>query len=140
MSENNQYLNVFTNNKTAKRLKISDLNIASRAKRGSILIKKTKTVNYIITHALLTGIKDELNLKSDSEIKTLKNSDIPIMDLNSTGSVLSKYNIDDIFKTPSLISFLKNKKTEKEKEKEEIESETKIQELTIDDFIDDFKL
>ena len=140
INENNQYLNIFTNNKTAKRLKISDLNIASRAKRGSMLIKKTKTVSYTIEHALLTNMKDELKIKSDSEIKIIKNADIPIMDLNSTGSAISKYNIDNVFIAPRLITFLKSKRVEKENLDVEEEKEDIIKEMTIDDFIDDFKL
>ncbi len=140
INENNQYLNVFTNNKTAKRLKISDLNIASRVKRGSMLIKKTKTVSYTIEHALLTNMKDELKIKSDSEIKIIKNADIPIMDLNSTGSAISKYGIDNVFIAPKLITFLKSKRVEKENGDVEERKEDVIKEMTIDDFIDDFKL
>ena len=140
INENNQYLNIFTNNKTAKRLKISDLNIASRAKRGSMLIKKTKTVSYTIEHVLLTNIKDELKIKSDSEIKIIKNADIPIMDLNSTGSAISKYGIDNVFIAPKLITFLKSKRVEKENSNVEERKEDVIKEMTIDDFINDFKL
>ncbi len=131
------YINIFTNNKTAKRIKVSDLTLATRAKRGSTLMKKTKTVNYEIIKALQTDSKDEIAIKSDSEIKVLKNSDIPIMDLASTGSAISKYNLDDVFVKTELISYLKTKE-----KKEEIKEEAKeqIEELTIDDFIEDFKI
>ena len=140
LDDADQYLNVFTNNKTAKRIRVEELVIASRAKRGSTLIKKTKTVNYYITFAIVTNSKDEIGLKSDSEIKVLKNSDIPIMDLGSTGSSISKYNIDAAFKTVELISFLRKKKNDNNNDEfEEIEN-IEPQEFTIDDFINDFKI
>ncbi len=41
-----EYINVITENKTAKRVKISDLELMSRAKRGNLIIKKTKTFTY----------------------------------------------------------------------------------------------
>ena len=134
------YLNIFTNNKTAKRLKITDLDIASRAKRGSTLIKKTKTVNYEITHVLLTNSKDEICIKSDSEIKNLKNSDIPIMDISSTGSAISKYNIDDAFKVTSLKTFMNNKEENDTKEEVIEKTDTQVKQQSLDDFIEDFKL
>ncbi len=141
LDNNIQYIDIFTNNKTAKRVKNEELTIASRAKRGSTLMKRPKTVNYEICYAIATNSKEDIGIKSDSEIKILKNSDIPIMDLNSTGSAISKYNIDSAFKVVNLISFIKDKKKVNNEEKDnEEELNLEPHELTIDDFIDDFKL
>lgn len=141
LDNNIQYIDIFTNNKTAKRVKNEELTLASRAKRGSTLMKRPKTVNYEICYAIATNSKEDIGIKSDSEIKILKNSDIPIMDLNSTGSAISKYNIDSAFKVVNLISFIKDKKKVNNEEKDnEEELNFEPQELTIDDFIDDFKL
>ena len=104
-------------------------------------MKRPKTVNYEICYAIATNSKEDIGIKSDSEIKILKNSDIPIMDLNSTGSAISKYNIDSAFKVVNLISFIKDKKKVNNEEKDnEEELNLEPHELTIDDFIDDFKL
>ncbi|MBQ9833968.1 MAG: DNA topoisomerase IV subunit A [Bacilli bacterium] len=132
-----EYVNVITENKTAKRIKISDLEMMSRAKRGNLLIKKTKTVTYFVKKAFATEARDVICLKIDNDINELKNSEISIMDLASTGSNISKKEINDVFVKPSLISYLK-KETKIETKKEE--PEEKIQELTLDDFLDDFKL
>ena len=141
LDNNIQYIDIFTNNKTAKRVKNEELTLASRAKRGSTLMKRPKTVNYEICYAIATNSKEDIGIKSDSEIKILKNSDIPIMDLNSTGSAISKYNIDSAFKVADLISFIKDKKKVNNEEKDnEEELNLEPHELTIDDFIDDFKL
>ena len=44
----------------------------------------------MVQNAFLTGTKDLIGIREDEEIKFIKNSEIPIMDLVSTGSVLSK--------------------------------------------------
>ncbi len=141
IEESDIYLNIFTNHKTAKRLKLADLEISNRAKKGKAIIKKTKTVTYEIIHALITNSKDEIGMKSDSEITFLKNSDIPIMDLSSTGSNISKYNIDEVFKPVEMKSFLNNKNNDQNYEEENVHSEEVVaKEISFADFIDDFKL
>lgn len=138
--ENAEYINLFTNHKTAKRIKIGDLEETGRAKRGNALMKKVKSVSYEIIKAMDTLSKDILLLKSDSEIKEIKNSEIAIMDLASTGSQITKHKIDAIRKKSELESFLK-KETQKENlPKGKDEKETKVKEFTMADFLDDFKL
>ena len=129
-----EYINIFTNKSTGKRIKISELNFLSRAKRGSTLLKKVKTTNYLIQNAFLTASKDLIGIKENDEIKIIKNSEIPIMDLISTGSVLSK---------DKDVSFFLQKELYILKEEEQIkitEKKEEPKEFTIDDFIDDFKL
>ncbi len=137
-----EYLALFTNNKTAKRIKTADLVKTTRAKKGSTLIKKVKTNSYYIINALTSSHRDTLAIKSDSEIKEIKPADIPIMDLASTGSSITKYPIDDSFKKPELFNFLKKSKdvVEESSPIPEDPPEQVPEELTIDDFIDEFKL
>ena len=134
-----EYVDVITENKTAKRIKISDLELMSRAKRGNLLIKKTKTVTYLVKKAFATEARDVICLKIDNDINELKNSEISIMDLASTGSNIAKKEINDIFIKPILHSYLK-KENKENLSKEKTEPEGKIQEVTLDDFLDDFKL
>ncbi len=136
-NENFEYLTVFTDNKTAKRIKLTDLEKHSRAKKGSTLIKKTKTVTYKILNALITSSRDLILTKADSDINIIKNSDIAIMDLSSTGSNISKYKLDKA----SIVAIkekIETKETINEEEKEEIKKEPKN--LSLQDFLDDFKL
>ena len=88
-----EYLNIYTNFKTIKRLKLSDISSISRAKKGNMLFKKAKTKDYKINFAYLTETKDINLYKVDTDFHELKNSEIPIMDLASTGSQV-KYNYD----------------------------------------------
>ena len=134
INENHEYLNVYTNNNTAKRIKLSDLKILTRAKKGTMLIKKNKTVTYLIINAYLTTGRDTIIIKSDSEIKELKNSEISIMDLASNGSSIGKGHIDKIdlkYITQKVI-----KKEEKVVEKEPV----KEKQVSFEDFTKDFKL
>lgn len=135
-SEKDEYIDIFTNQKTAKRVKLSELNMLSRAKRGTTLIKKVKSTNYEIIKAFSTSTKDIIGIKSKDDIYLVKNSDIPIMDKESTGSVILKQVISDVFISQEL-DIIKDEDIELPKIKKE---EEKIQELTIDDFLNDFKL
>lgn len=139
ISKDKEYINIFTNNKTAKRIKIADLELSNRSKRGSTLMKKVKSFDYRLISAYETNAKDIICIKADSEIREEKNTEIPIMDLASTGSNISKYSIDESFVKVELESFLKKKNGNIE-QKETNSNNLEPQELTIDDFIDDFKL
>jgi len=134
---NTEYITIFTDNKTAKRVKLSELETHSRAKKGSLLLKKTKTVTYKVLSALGTNSRDLVLTKADSDINIFKNSDIAIMDLASTGSSISKYKLDLATKVA-----LKEKKEEKKEKvaeiKEEVINEPKV--LSMEDFLDDFKI
>ncbi len=131
-----EYITIFTDNKTAKRIKLSDLETHSRAKKGSLLIKKTKTVTYKILNALLTSSRDLILTKADSDINIFKNSDIAIMDLSSTGSNISKYKLDKA----SVVAIKEKIETEEKKEPEKEEKNKEPKKLSMEDFLDDFKI
>lgn len=131
--DEDEYIDIFTNQGTAKRIKLKDLNTLSRAKRGTTLIKKVKTTNYELLSAFITNSKDTIGIKCNNDIITLKNSEIPINDLASTGSVITKQKLTKAFISKEL-KLIEDKDIELPKLKEE------TKELTIDDFIDDFKL
>ena len=133
-----EYLNIYTNYKTIKRLKLSDITPISRAKKGNMLFKKAKTKDYKILFAYLTETKDINLYKIDTDIHELKNSDIPIMDIASTGSQV-KFNYDLFALKKELVDLTKTS-SEEPKEVEEIKSTKKEEQLSFDAFIDDFKI
>ena len=136
---NFEYVTLFTDNKTAKRVKITDLEHHNRAKKGSTILKKTKTTIYHVLNAFGTHSRDLVLTKADSEINVIKNSDISIMDLASTGSSISKYKLDTASLVVTLEKMVLNQDIETEEEVT-IEEEPKIKELSMEDFLDDFKL
>lgn len=128
---NVDYLDVITSQKTAKRIKIDDILETGRAKRGNTLMKKVKSVDYQILNVIPMNARDTLILKSDSEFREIKNSEIAIMDIASTGSNISKYPIDAAFLKISLSN---------DEEEENATNISVTKEMTIEDFIEDFKL
>ncbi len=109
-----EYITVFTNKNTAKRVKVAELEETGRAKRGNALIKKVKSAPYEITNVLAASSKTDMTLITDDGKKELKNSEIPIMDLQSTGSTISKKEILYALKTVEI-----EKKAIKESPQEE---------------------
>ncbi len=134
------YITVLTNHKTAKRIKIAELSKSGRAKKGSLLIKKVKTTNYLITNGLLTKTKEIIGLKIRDDQHTIKSTEIPIMDLASTGSSISKQNIDKSYLVQELTKLDESPKQIEKEEKIILPVKKEVQEFTIDDFIDDFKI
>jgi len=133
------YLCVVTLKNTAKRVKLSEIEITSRARRGVQIIRDVKTNPYYILKTLIVGSKTNINVKTNEDILLFKSSDLPIMDRLSTGSMISKANIIDVFNEVVLDD---NKGDEQAIETDEIEilDLDKIDEqiMTIDDFLDDF--
>ena len=145
------YINVYTDKSTSKRIKVLDLDKMSRAKKGSTLIKKVKSSPYKITDVLAVNSGTTISIKVDGEFKEIKGTDIPIMDLASTGSALTKRKIEsvNIVKELEEIKVFEEKMKNNQKTEESAEIEEEVleevetkepEELTIDDFIEDFKL
>ena len=135
IKEEDEYLNIFTNMHTSKRIKLSDLSLISRAKKGNMLFKKAKTKDYKLDYAYLTNSKDVNLCKIDTDIKEIKNSEIPIMDIASTGSVLSKKQVDLWALKPVDVNLI-TKEEKKEEEPKKVEQE----QLSFNDFVKDFKI
>lgn len=140
--ETSEYVTIFTDNKTAKRIKISDLSLQSRAKRGQQLIKKTKTVTYLVQNAFINGAKDSFVLKKDEDLNEIKASEIAIMDLQSTGSTISKTKLTSVHMVPIMKDLTQELVVIEEKEAElpMMKKEVEFEEMTIDDFLEEFKL
>ncbi len=128
-----EYLTVITNKNTAKRVKLTEFSLSSRARRGSKIIKEVKTNPYNILNTFIIPYKRQLGLKTANEINTIKLTEIPISDAYKTGSTISKANIIDVFEVKELEE---NKEIKVEKENISLDDvDKKI--LTIDDFLDE---
>lgn len=137
INNNHEYLNIFTNNNTSKRIKIEELKSITRAKKGNMLIKKNKTVTYYIVNAYLTNTKDIIIVKSDSELREIKNSEIPIMDIYSNGSNIAKGYIDKYDIKYDLVKIVNDTSSKEESAEEEVKIEKQV---SFEDFAKDFKI
>ncbi|MBO6195669.1 MAG: DNA topoisomerase IV subunit A [Bacilli bacterium] len=141
-NKTSEYITVFTDKGTAKRVKLSEMEKSSRARKGLLLIRLIKTNPHKILSVHITNTKDLIGMLNIKGITILKNSEITIADRYSTGSTISKVRIVSTFN----VKELENKDDIKEVEvKEEVKKEVSLKEideeiLTIDDFLDDFKI
>ena len=134
---NTDYVTIITANGTGKRVKINEFELSTRARRGVLLVRDVKTNPYHI-------LKVFINVKKigilTNDINYMKVTELPIVDRYSTGTVINKKGITDCFEE---VSLTKDKKEEPIIEEEIIDIslddvDEKI--LTIDDFLDDFKI
>lgn len=118
------YVTIFTDKDTAKRVKISEFEKSSRGRRGLILLREVKTNPYRIKKVFTVSNKTLIGLKKQNEIDEIKITEIPIADRYKTGSTISKQEVFDVFVVKDL------EKDEDVKEKAEVleESEIEIQE------------
>ena len=133
ISNDYEYLNIITNHYTAKRIKFEDLVYLTRAKKGNMLLKKTKTVTYNVDYAFPTNSRDIILVKNDIDIKEIKNSDIAIMDITSNGGNIVPGEKYGLFQD---LVCIKNK----EDEIEENTFSKNDEQLSMDNFLDSFKL
>ena len=137
---NGDFLIVITDKGTAKRVKIDEFEITSRARKGVQVIRDVKTNPYHIIDAFVVTHKDEIGILTD-EITYYKVTSFPICDRYQTGTQVTK---DKIHKAFTKTEITENKKETKEEKKEEPKQEEisleKVDEqiMTIDDFLDDF--
>ena len=137
--EKEEYLYVITDKGTAKRVKITEFEKTSRAKRGLLILREVKTNPYKTVSAFMVSSKDHIGIKT-SDIKYIKSSEIPIMDRYSTGSIIVKDNVKLSFKNVELMKqkdlsndiLLSNQKEQKKSSLKEIDDRL----MTIYDFID----
>ncbi len=136
----NEYVAIITEKGTGKRIRLTELEISTRARRGLLLIREVKTNPHKIQKTLITDSKNYIGIKN-GEIKTLKLTELAISDRHSIGTQISKNELTDAF----LIATLKQRKKEPEIEKndpvEEVPKKEKISLKEIDDrlmTIDDF--
>ncbi len=133
-----EYVTLITANGTGKRVKINEFELLTRARRGVLLVRDVKTNPYRILKAFI-NVKRIGILTSD--ISYLKVTELPIVDRYSTGTVIDKKGIQNCFEEIELIKQTKEKQEEFEEEIIDISlDEVDSQILTIDDFLDDFKI
>ena len=139
--ENEDYLVVITDKGTAKRVRMSDIKLISRARKGNLIIRDVKTNPYYIVDTYIVSGKKDLAIKTKDVISEFKVTEFPITDCYSTGTSVTKKKIDEAFIIAELEDVLEENFEEEIKEEEpEIVDLNNIDEriMTIDDFLDSF--
>ncbi len=134
---NIDYLTIIMDKGTGKRVKLSEFEKSSRARRGLMLVREVKTSPYRIVKTFSLDSKNYIGIKT-SEIKELKLTEIAIMDRYSTGNNISKDKIVDSF--PLMNSLIKEEEIETLTLDEPVKPRPSLKEIderlmTIDDYI-----
>ena len=131
------YISLITDKKTGKRMKLTEFEKSTRARRGLMILKEVKSNPYHVLKTFTESNNSYLIIRTN-EIVELKITELPIMDRYSTGSTISKKDINDCNLKFDLIKKDENlePKIENNVEKPKI-SLKEIDErlLTIDDFL-----
>jgi len=128
---------VVTKKNTMKRVRLNAFEITSRARKGVLIVRDVKTNPYYILKAFISSSRNHVGLKTKNDINYIKLTEVPIADRYSTGTNVSKLDLLDVFVKQEL-----HDKEVKEDLKKEAPSLDEIDDkmLTIDDFLDDFKI
>ena len=148
--ESIDYLSIFTNKGHAKRIKLNELEVQKRAGRGLLVLKEVKSNPQTIIKGLVIESKKYIGIKNDEDIKEIKLTEIPIMDRYSTGSLIYKKGIDNVFEIKNELETKNNITNNKPKQNKDSDKENKVSEISlkdvddrmmsIDDFLDDFDI
>ena len=144
-SGDDQFVCVITEKSTGKRVRMSEFERTSRGRKGIQLIRDVKTNPYRILKTFVSD-KCDFTIKVGNDLDVIKSTSLPIMDRYSTGSNIVKGNISDVIECVSLVDsdvVSSNVVSEPEEEIETLDiklDEIDEQILTIDDFLDDFKV
>ena len=139
-----EYITVVTDKGTAKRVRLNEFELSTRARRGLLIVREVKTNPYKVLKTFIVDVKEYLGIKN-GEIKTMKLTELPIADRHSTGSLISKHQLTDSFIVSSLTKTSKEetptKETLTEPKEEYVPKKERISLKEIDDrlmTIDDF--
>ena len=102
-SDLEEYITIITDKGTAKRLKLSEIPLGTRANRGLLLMKEIKSTPSKIKKCYITSNKNSILILTDKGFTQVKLTEIPIMDRYSNGSYLVKHRILDTALIISLI-------------------------------------
>jgi len=135
--DNVDYISLITDKKTGKRMKLTEFEKSTRARRGLMILKEVKSNPYHVLKTFTENNNTHLVLRGDT-IDTIKITELPILDRYSTGSSISKKNIKDVNIQVNLIKKEEEEKVNIQKmiEKPKLSiKEIDDRLLTIDDFL-----
>ncbi len=138
--EHQEFVSLITDKGHGKRVRIIDIPITSRAKRGIQLIREVKSNLNKFVASFVVDPKSIVSIKTEKEDFAIKLNSLPIVDRSSVGSSITKNKILEV----SLIGdeVISSKQIEDDIEELHIEENIDLKEidekiLTIDDFLDD---
>lgn len=138
-----EYVAVITDKGTGKRVRLTEFEKSSRARRGLLVLREVKTNPYLVLRAFITESKHRFGLKG-TDVEFYKLTELPIADRYSTGSTITKSYLEDAFLEATLqkeATEVIQSEEETPKKEEEPKKKVSLKEIderlmTIDDFLD----
>lgn len=138
-----EYVAVITDKGTGKRVRLTEFEKSSRARRGLLVLREVKTNPYLVLRAFITESKHRFGLKG-TDVEFYKLTELPIADRYSTGSTITKSYLEDAFLEVTLqkeTTEVIQSEEETPKKEEEPKKKVSLKEIderlmTIDDFLD----
>lgn len=138
-----EYVAVITDKGTGKRVRLTEFEKSSRARRGLLVLREVKTNPYLVLRAFITESKHRFGLKG-TDVEFYKLTELPIADRYSTGSTITKSYLEDAFLEVTLqkeATEVIQSEEETPKKEEEPKKKVSLKEIderlmTIDDFLD----
>lgn len=136
-SEKIEYISLITDKSTGKRMKLSEFDKSTRARRGLMILKEVKTNPYHVLKTFVIDQKHYIGLLA-SDITYMKLTELPILDRYSTGSSIAKKPILSAFVKEEVKNVQQEQSTEIKPER--VQKQISLKEIddqlmSIDDFL-----
>ena len=96
------YISIIMDKGCGKRVKLSEFEKSTRARRGLMLVREVKTSPYKIVKTFTVDSRNYVGIKTD-EMREIKLTELSIMDRYSTGNNITKKKINDAYLVCNLI-------------------------------------
>lgn len=96
-SEDSDFITILTDKGTAKRMRLTDIDMGTRGNRGIMFMKEIKSNPSRVVRAYVEKGKRNIVVVTEGYTKDFRINDIPIMDRYSNGSYIVKDKIKDSY-------------------------------------------
>lgn len=92
----NEFISIITTKGTGKRVRLQEFELSTRTRRGIQVLREVKSNPYTVLTTFIEDSKNYIGIRN-SDITTIKLTELPIADRYSTGSQITKHDLNDAF-------------------------------------------
>ncbi|MCI8568929.1 MAG: DNA topoisomerase IV subunit A [Bacilli bacterium] len=96
-----EYISIITIKGTGKRVRLGEFELSTRTRRGIQVLREVKSNPYLVLKTFIEDSKNYIGIRN-SDIINIKLTELPIADRYSTGSLISKHELNDAFSIVTL--------------------------------------
>ncbi len=96
-----EYISIITTKGTGKRVRLGEFELSTRTRRGIQVLREVKSNPYLVLKTFIEDSKNYIGIRN-SDITNIKLTELPIADRYSTGSLISKHELNDAFSIVTL--------------------------------------